>query len=87
MPTVTVETPPFSAILAGSAVNTNTGGSSSSVIVTVCGNPKPVPARKASITTVSSSSSILSSRAVSVVVTVEAVRPTPAGSVSVESTK
>ena len=87
VPTVSVETPPFSAMPAGCAVNTSTGAASSSSMVTVRRVPKPAPARMPSIRMVSASSSMMSSTPVNVVSTVEAARPTPAGSVSVESTE
>ena len=83
--TVSVETPPFSATLEGWAVNASTGASSSSAMVTLWRVPKAVPAREASMRTVSASSSMRSSTPVSVAVTSEAFNPTPAGSVSAVS--
>ena len=82
MVTVSVATPPFSAICVALLRNSSTGAASSSVTCSVCCVPTGEPPRVASIRIVSvSASSMASFSPVTVVVTAACSRPTPAGSV------
>ena len=80
--TVTVEVPPFSAMLAVLTEMPSTGAASSSAIAMLCCVPTAFAPIAASTRIVSASSSMMSSMPVTVVLTVETSSPEPAGSVS-----